>query len=136
MDNEALGQLFRNLDVIVEGSGGHWQLTVEKVRIICLTDEGHNRMRFIAPIREIGAMDAAELTRCLEANFHTALDIKYAISDGVLWSAFMHPLAELTESQARDALEQVYNGVLTYGSAYASSNLSFPTSKDRRDKMN
>ncbi len=135
MDNAALGNLFRSLDVSVEGDAGHWQIVVEKVRIICLTDETHNRMRFIAPIRETDEMDAAELTRCLEANFHTALDIKYAISDGVLWSAFMHPLAELTEPQARDALEQVFNGVLTYGSSYSSSNLSFPTSQDRKDKM-
>ena len=135
MDNEALGKMFRGLDVSVEGSAGNWQIGLEHARIICLTDETHNRMRFIAPIRETGEMDAAELTRCLEANFHTALDIKYAISDGVLWSAFMHPLAELTEPQARDALEQVYTGVLTYGSTYNSSNLSFPTSQDRRDKM-
>ena len=135
MDNNALEQLFQSLDAPVEGSAGHWQLTLKNARIICLTDETHNRMRFIAPIRETDEMDTAELTRCLEANFHTALDIKYAISDGVLWSSFMHPLAELTEAQAQDALEQVYNGVLTYGSSYSSSNLSFPTSQDRKDKM-
>ncbi len=135
MKNDTLSRLFQNLDATVQGESGHWQITLENVRIICLTDEHHNRMRFIAPIREIDGMNADELTRCLEANFHTALDIKYAISDGVLWSAFMHPLAELSEAQAHDALEQVYNGVLTYGNSYSSSNLSFPTSQARKDKM-
>jgi len=135
MNNEALGSMFDDLGVPVEGNAGHWQISLEHARIICLTDETHNRMRFIAPIRETADMVAAEMTRCLEANFYTALDIKYSIADGVLWSAFMHPLAELTESQARDALEQVYHGVLTYGSSYNSSNLSFPTSQDRKGKM-
>lgn len=135
MDNEALQRWFDSLDVTVEGTAGNWQISLEHTRIICLTDERHNRMRFIAPIRETDEMDAADLTRCLEANFHTALDIKYAISDGVLWSTFIHPLAELTEPQTRDALEQVYNGVLTYGRSYSSSNLSFPKPQDHKDKM-
>jgi len=135
MNNEAMARLFHGLDGAVEGDAGYWQITLEHARIICLTDEGHNRMRFIAPIREIDDMDKAEYERCLEANFHTALDIKYAISDGVLWSAFMHPFAELTESQAKDALQQVYNGVLTYGSSYNSSNLSFPASKENKSKL-
>lgn len=135
MDNAELDRLFHSLDVPVEGTAGNWQIALEHGRIICLTDEKHNRMRFISPIRETSEMDANELTRCLEANFHTALDIKYAISDGVLWSTFIHPLAELSEPQARDALEQVYSGVLTYGSSYSSSNLSFLKSQDRRDKM-
>jgi len=135
MNNQTMGRMFEGLDGAVEGDAGYWQITLEHARIICLTDEGHNRMRFIAPIREIDEMDSAELKRCLEANFHTALDIKYAISDGVLWSAFMHPLAELTEPQAQDALQQVYNGVLTYGSSYSSSDLSFPISGDHKNKM-
>jgi len=135
MNNETLEGLFQSLNVPVEGGEGHWQISLEHARIICLTDERHNRMRFIAPIRETEEMDRAEFARCLEANFHTALDIKYAISDGVLWSAFIHPLAELNEQQAQDALQQVYNGVLTYGSSYSSSNLTFPTSESRKDKM-
>jgi len=135
MNNETLGQLFQDLNVPVEGSAGHWQISLEHARIICLTDERHNRMRFIAPIRETEGMDAPELTRCLEANFHTALDIKYAISDGVLWSAFIHPLAELNLAQAQDALQQVYTGVLTYGSSYSSSNISFPAMEGDTDTM-
>ena len=120
MDNETLDRMFHDLNVPIEGGSGHWQVTLEHARIICLTDETHNRMRFIAPIREIEGMESADLTRCLEANFHTALDVKYAISDGVLWSAFIHPLAELSEKQAQDALQQVYAGVLNYGTTYLS----------------
>ncbi len=29
------------------------------------------------------------------ANFHTALDARYAISDGVIYAAFIHPLSSL-----------------------------------------
>lgn len=135
MDNRTLDQLLRRLDSEIEGQEGYWQITLKQARIICLTDEKNNRMRFIAPIRETADMDVVDLTRCLEANFHTALDIKYAISDGVLWSTFMHPLRELSEDQAKDALQQVYNGTLTYGTTYASSYLTFPGPEDRKNKI-
>ena len=136
MNNEQLEQVFRKLTKDIEGSSGRWQFIVYDVQIVCLTDTLHNRMRIMAPIKKHEEMTSDEYKRCMQANFHSALDVKYAISEDLLWVVFMHPLQELTQSQAEDAVQQVYSAVKTYGSTYSSSNLYFPTDEDRRNQMN
>ena len=66
------------------------------------------------------------LRKSLEANFHSALDVKYAISDDVMWSIFVHPLRELTENQLINALSQVYQAAETFGTSFSSTGLIFP----------
>jgi hypothetical protein len=61
----------------------------------------NNRMPIISPIIEVSNVDDKTLKNCLTANFHTALDVKYAIA-------------------------QVYNANYTFGTIYSSTNLSFP----------
>ena len=61
----------------------------------------------------------------LEAQFDRALDVKYAISNEVLWSAFIHPLKELTEEQVKDAMSQVYYAAYNFGGSYRSTELQF-----------
>lgn len=136
MNNKQLHVVFNNLIEDIKGSNGHWQFTLKDTQVICLTDELHNRMRIMAPIIETDKLTPTQITKCLEANFHTALDIKYAISDKILWTVFMHPLKELTDGQVEDAIQQVYAGTQNFGSSYSSSNLYFPTKDDRRNSMN
>ena len=136
MDNHKLGEIIAALSDKLTGNTGHWQFIIRNLNMYCLTDEFHNRMRIIAPIIEIEKVSEAELKRCMEANFHSALDVKYAISNGALWAAFIHPLKELTENQVVDAIQQVYSAVGTYGTSYSSSNLYFPTDEDRKGRMN
>ena len=125
MTNEQLDIIFKNITASVSGQNGHWQFEIDNTRFICLTDAHHNRMRIISPIIEADKMTQEQMLKCMEANFHTALDSKYAISNGLLWSAFIHPLEELTERQAIDAISQVYSGVRTFGTSYSSGALSF-----------
>ena len=93
-------------------------------------------MRFIAPIAQADKLSEEHITRSMEANFHTALDARYAISDGVLWSCFIHPLKELAEDQALDALKQVYSCAKTFGTTYSGGSLSFLTNEDRQARKN
>ena len=93
-------------------------------------------MRIIAPIVEINEVTDEQLRRCMQANFHSALDIRYAISDDLLWSAFIHPLKELTKEQVFSALSQVYSGVKTFGTYYSSGELNFPTKEERDAQKN
>lgn len=69
------------------------------------------------------------MLKLMEANFHTALDVKYAISDDILWSVFIHPLKELNKDEVLSAINQVYEASVTYGTTYSSTGLTFP---DRR----
>lgn len=99
-----------------------------------MTDENANRMRIISPIVEVFKLDEKELNNALTANFHTALDVKYAISDEILWSVFIHPLKELSEQQVINAISQVFQANATFGSTYSSTNLVFPGNLPKEEK--
>ncbi len=62
-------------------------------------------MRIISPVVEMADIGEEELLNAMVANFHSALDVKYALSDEIIWSVFIHPLRELSEYQVRDAIE-------------------------------
>lgn len=117
--------LFRAVAEDVDGSDGAWQFDVQGVRVACLTDTRFDRMRLIAPIADAEALTDAQRDACLEANFHTALDARYAVSDGVMYAAFLHPLASLTEEDLQSALGQVVSLVLTFGDSYSGGTLVF-----------
>ena len=72
----------------VVGSDGAWEFQIGEVHVACLTDARFDRMRLIAPVVETDELTDAHREACLEANFHTALDARYATSEGVLYAAF------------------------------------------------
>lgn len=117
----------------VQGTKGRWQFSIKETVFICLTDSTNNRMRIMSPIVESYKVSKELQTLSLSANFHTALDVKYAISDDVLWSVFMHPLKELSEAQVEDAISQVYYANINFGTSFASTSLIFPGRK--REKI-
>ena len=129
MNNEELGKIIYVMADSLRGTAGNWQFVIKDRLLLCVTDESNNRMRIMSPIIEQKKLAYTDMLKVMEANFHTALDVKYAISNDLLWSVFIHPLGELTKEQVVDAIEQVYVAALTYGSTYNSTGLSFP---DRR----
>ena len=102
--------------------------------LICIYDESANRMRIISPIVEREKLGEEELLNALVANFHSALDVKYALSDEIIWSVYAHPLKELSEAQVVDAIQQVYAAAITFGESYSSTNLVFPGNTERKEK--
>ena len=102
--------------------------------LICIYDESANRMRIISPIVEREKLGEDELLNALVANFHSALDVKYALSDEIIWSVYAHPLKELSEAQVIDAIQQVYAAAITFGESYSSTNLVFPGNTQRKEK--
>ena len=61
----------------------------------------------------------------MEANFDRALDTRYALSGDHLWSAFIHPLDELRETQFVDGMNQVATLAANYGTTFTSTDLLF-----------
>lgn len=133
-NNDTLDAIITKVADTVAGQKGQWRFMIKDRMMICITDENNNRMRIISPITEVENLPEQELINALTANFHTALDIKYAISDEILWSVFIHPLQELTEGQMEDAIIQVYNGAETFGTIYSSTNLNFPSISNDPEK--
>jgi len=130
MTNKKIGEVVKELTDSIDGNEGFWELTVNGMNITIITDENNNRMRVITPIAYVKDLDGDMLKKAMEANFHSALDIKYCVSDEIMWSAYIHPLKELSEDQLKDAIGQVYFGSLTFGTTYTSTNLTFPKSSD------
>lgn len=125
MNNKKLEKILNLTSDSLQGKAGYWQFKYFDRYFLLITDETHNRMRIISPIIEEKELNEAYLENCLKANYHTALDVKYAISDGVLWSVYIHPLKELSEEQIKDAISQVYKAAATFGTSYSSTDLSF-----------
>jgi len=105
---------------------GCFEATVgEGFNFQCMTCESYDRMRFIIPVLKVDNLPREFLLKCLSANFHKALDAKYAVNDGVLWSTFIHPLSSLTTAQIEDAVDQVITLASTTGTKFCSSGLQF-----------
>jgi hypothetical protein len=125
MCNSRLQRLIEQLGTIVEGRLGFWRFEFHGRELLTVTDESHNRMRIMTPVVSAEDLSQDDLKMILTANFGRALDAKYALSQGVLWSVYMHPLRELSEDQFSDAARQVCNLANNYGSSYTSSNIVF-----------
>ena len=126
MNNQKLGKIIEAVADSVNGQPGYWQFQYRDRYLLAITDEKNNRMRIICPVIEEKDLTETLLKNSLKANFHTALDVKYALSEEILWSIFVHPLKELSEDQVEDAIQQVYNAAVSFGSTYSSTDLVFP----------
>jgi hypothetical protein len=117
--------LIKTIIPSITGTPGRWEGVLEGVPVLIMSDDRHNRMRVLAPVARLEALDAGILLRLLEANVSSALDARYALFRGTLWSVFLHPLDALTEPELRNALQQVVTLVKTTGTTYSSTDLSF-----------
>jgi hypothetical protein len=130
MNNKRLAELIKSLGGDVEGNPGAWSFTVRGRKLYCFTDETHDRMRVVTAVAEVSKLDEKELKKCMEANFDRALDARYCVYKGALLAAFIHPLAELSESYFKSGVEQVVTLAETFGTTYNSGALIFGGSQE------
>lgn len=107
------------------GGGGVVQLLFQEIAMVVVTDTAADRMRIVAPVVEDSALTDKVRRRMLEANFHTALDAHYAMSDGIVYAVFIHPLSPLTEEELLSGLQQVASLVRTFGTSFSSGILIY-----------
>lgn len=132
MTPSKLGAILEKISDSIVSQKTQWRFIIKNVPFITIADSTHNRMRIMSPIVESDKLSEELKTASLMANFHTALDVKYAISDNVLWSVFIHPLMELTEDQVLDAVSQVYYAKVNFGTTFSSTSLVFPGKKPEK----
>ncbi len=104
---------------------GQLRFDFSGVPMIMMADIKRDRMRIVAPIAEVSQLDSQELEKMLVANFHTTLDGRYTISNGIVFAAFIHPLSSLPERDFYSALYQVSQLVKNFGTTYSSGGLLF-----------
>ena len=125
MTQERMEELISRSAQDVAGRAGALEFSYDGVSMACISDVTHDRMRIIAPITSVGGLSARTLEMLLVANYHTSLDARYAISDGAVYAAYLHPLSDLSEAQLASALRQVASLARTFGSTFSSGELSF-----------
>ncbi len=125
MSQAALERIIKAMADSSRGERGVVEFDFNNVRMYVISDRQHNRMRIVAPVAEYAKLTREELDAILVSNYHKSLDARYAVSEGVLYSAYIHPLAELNEGQVRSAVRQVSNLALSFGTDYSSGELSF-----------
>lgn len=120
-----LDTILRALDPEAQSNGSVWQITINEVQVLIVTDVSADRMRAITPVAKTEDVPLEEMQRLLQANFDTALDARYAIAKDILWSAFIHPLGALEKDQLISGLGQVVNLAQSYGTLYSGGALHY-----------
>lgn len=109
----------------LQGGEGQWQLSLEGQPLIVIADAANNRMRIMSPVVSADSLSAQEIQAMLVANFHSALDARYAVTNGTVMSVFVHPLGSLQTTDLRSALRQVATLASNFGTSYSSGGLGF-----------
>lgn len=115
---------------------GYLQFLYKSVRMALISDAEHDRMRIVAPIISVEDVTPEQLHISLESNYQQALDARYASSNGLLFSAYIHPISPLTEDQLMSAIRQVASLAITFGEDYTSGELEFsPVAEDEKEQQ-
>ncbi len=125
MNNETMGKIIEKEASEIEGRIGSWQLIYGQRLLYVITDEAANRMRIFTPVIEEEKLAEGQLKKMLEANFHSALDAKYCLYEGLVITVYTHPLKELQADQFIDAMRQVVTLADTFGDSYSSTSVIF-----------
>jgi len=124
-DFAALERFIREYTDEVEGGDGRWAFEIEGIAVMVMADQAADRMRIMTPVARVADFEEGEYQRLLEANYDRALDARYAINAGLLWSAFIHPMSSLSHEQFDDGLVQTVRLSANFGTTYASSDMVF-----------
>lgn len=125
MTLERMGAIVQTIDPEAQVFATGFQLTIEDIPVIIVSDPAADRMRAMVPIRSAEGLEPDELMRLMQANFDTALDARYAVANGRLWGIFIHPLSPLEREQFISALIQTVNLARTYGTLYSGGAQTF-----------
>ena len=125
MNVEKLNSILEEQISSISTKPGQWQFSINEIPIIVLVNAEADRMRIIAPIMSVEKLTPEQVQKMMLANFHTALDARYAIANGQVVSTFIHPLSSLQERDLLSALNQVSSLTATFGKNYSSGELLF-----------
>lgn len=125
MTQAQLESIVREFTDNAKGEKGVVEFVYNNVSMALVSNEEFDRMRIVAPIVRYAELSSEEIDIAMASNFHRALDARYASSNGILYSVYIHPLSSLNEVQLRSAIFQVSNLALSFGQDYTSGVLDF-----------
>lgn len=120
MSLQRLDELLRKVDENTLRQNSTWQIHFGERALLVITDEKADRMRIMAPIAAVGILNESLMLRILQANFDSALDARYAVAKGLIWSTYIHPLAALEDDELISAIFQVSTAADNFGTSFSS----------------
>lgn len=125
MTPERMVDIIRAMGEDVREHGNVVEFSYQEVPMVLVFDPKADRMRLITPILAVNELKPGQLEKAMEANFHSALDARYAISQNLVWAVFIHPLSDLSPKLMESAIRQVATASTTFGESYSSGELVF-----------
>ncbi len=125
MTLEKVDELIRRIDIDAIRNGSSWQIKYRNMPIFVVADDNADRIRIMSPVSSAATLSEDQLVRLMQANFESALDARYAIAQGAVWSAYIHPLSVLDEREFFSGMGQTVSLVVTYGTTFSSGALAF-----------
>lgn len=125
MDMDMMETVIAKIDPDYQREDSVIVFTYSQLDVTLVTDETADRMRIVIPIAETTGMNGEVLQRLMQANFDSALDARYAIGQGILWSTFLHRLSSLTVEDFLSGIGQSINIVKTFGTTFSSGEMTF-----------
>lgn len=125
MNQSSMESIVKGIAQQSKGENGVVEFTFNDVRMYLVSDVKHDRMRIISGIVEYKNVTREQIDAMMEANFHTALDARYALSKGVIYAAYIHPMSALNEAEIKSAVLQVSNLARSFGTQYSGGTLSY-----------
>ncbi len=122
MTQSRMESIFADEVEAIVGPRGAIQTRVDGITVYLISDSTMDRMRFVAPIRSATDLPGRVVGILIQANFGRTRDARYAVSDGVVYAVFLHPISSLSPDLIRSALSQVLSLVRTFGTSYSAGN--------------
>ena len=114
----------------IEGPSGAIRTQVDGINVYLISDPANDRMRILAPIALVEGLDRRVFGLLMEANFNNTLYARYAISEGAIYAAFLHPISPLTPELIQSAFEQVVSLKKTFGTSFSANAFRFEDSQE------
>ena len=102
---EILNETFGN-NTVEKPSIDTWQVETDRLRLLIILSQDNSWLRLLVPIARASEAQAL-LYELLEANFERTQEVRYAISQGVLWAVFLHSFESLTEADFNSAISSI-----------------------------
>ena len=114
---------------VLEEEAAYVLFKYSNTKMALYPDEEFDRMRIIAPITQYSSLAPKIKDSLMDANFHSALDCRYGVTEDTLYALFLHPLSSLTHTDFLSALKQVHNLAKSFGKTYSSAQIAFTKQK-------
>lgn len=100
-----LSELFAP-EVVAHPNPESWQVETPDLRLLVLLSEDRSWLRILLPIAPVQEAQPF-FEQLLESNFDRTQEVRYGISQGMLWGVFQHAFDSLIEEDFRNAIARL-----------------------------